>query len=185
MPSQSSQQNNSQTTGGKSKNTGVIIVIVLLIIFIIAVGGYYFYSQRQAPKPKPTPVAITTTTPEPEKRPFVGAPEPAPTPTPSPIASSTPTPVDPYQGWKTYTYRAPSGGGFTIKYPAGYTVGQERTKDETYFTIVPTAIQNRPVLSSVMKIYYESTGEVRFANGEAGTDWEYFNQVVQSYQKTK
>lgn len=179
MPPQSSTagQNNPK----QGSDTGPIILIIILLLVVALGAGYYFYTMnRPVSTPLPYqqepqtsyPVPETTTAPQTST-------EAIPTPSPEP----SPTNTNSYVGWKTYIYRAPGGGGFTIKYPPGFAVGQERTKDEAYFTVYPSPNPlNKP---EVMQIYYEGNGDVRFAQNDNGDEWPFYDQVVQSFEKLK
>ena len=173
------------TSGQQNPDQGGVIAIILIIALIaaIAIGtGYYLYTNTKAPSaslPYQQQPDTNSSEPEPTKE--------APTPTetiPPPVAlPPQPTTTQSYVGWKTYIYRAPGGGGFSVKYPPGFAVGQERTKDEAYFTVFPSPNPlNKP---EVMQIYYEGTGNVRFVQPTDSDDWSYYDQVVQSFQKLK
>lgn len=171
------------TPGQRNSEQGGALVIILIIALIaaIAIGtGYFLYSNNKpTPTPNPYQEQPTPVIPEPTNEiPTPADTTPPPTTLP-PEPSSTPS----YVGWKTYVYRAPGGGGFSVKYPPGFAVGQERTKDEAYFTVFPSPNPlNKP---EVMQIYYEGTGNVRFVQPTDASDWSFYDQVVQSFQKIK
>ncbi len=176
MPAQTQKNSSEENT-----SSGILILAIIALLAAIALGtGYYFYTQnRPASAAFPDEQSPQSIIPDPST-PTPSLPEPETTVVPTPAAT---TPTSSYTEWKTYTYRSPAGGGFSIKYPPGFAVGQERNKDEAYFTIFPSPNPlNKP---EVMQIYFEGTGNVRFGQNEAVDEWPFYNQVVQSFQKLK
>lgn len=179
MPSSSSSssKNNTQPNNG----TGLVIAIIILLLIIAAGVGYYFYTKNR-PKSTPLPFEQDTSTVFPPQEQNTAPSDLSSSTAPSslPVATST---APSYANWKTYIYRAPGGGGFSIKYPPGFAVGQERTKEEAYFTVYPSPNPlNKP---EVMQIYYEGNGNVRFSQNDNGDEWPLYGQVVQSFEKLK
>jgi hypothetical protein len=175
-------QTKNQAAQPQTDNTALILATIALIAAIALGIGYYFYSQNKPETNEVAPTIVNTPTTEPMPEPEQVT-EPTTTPTTVVTPTTTTSTAPNYTNWKTYTYRAPGGGGFSVKYPPGFAVGQERTKDETYFTIFPSPNPlNKP---EVMHIYYEGTGNVRFAQPSDSDEWSYYDQVVQSFQKIK
>ncbi len=166
-------------TTHQSEGSSVALIIAVVFIVIAALGGvgYYYYNElaaenELAPRAAtPTTVAVTPITPD-ATSPTVTEPNPT-----TPVV-----PVDPYEGWKTYTFRGDTvTPGFTIRYPAGYEVGQKFDKDGKTFIIYSSTDKNE---ASVMEILYETDGSVRFGHGDTQV-WDSFDMVVKSFTQIR
>lgn len=167
-----------------TNNLGISIAIVIAVVLAALAGGYYYFQlQKTNQVVAPSPVADQTGT---KFTPPVPVQQTGETAAPQPIVTpeqpiTTPG-TDPYENWKTYTYHADSTHGFSIKYPAGYAVGEKYDKDGKTFVVYPTIDTSM----QVMEIYYETDGSVRFSPELPGaSSWSYFDQVVKSFTSIK
>lgn len=129
------------------KTSLTIPLLLILSIFSLSISGYLFWQNQQLMKQLaavPTPSPLLTTA-------------------PSPLGSPQPEEGDPTEGWKIY-----QSSTYEVKYPAGFTAGQNQGSILTISKWGPT---QKPQTEGYDGIF------LNFTPLEIGTDLETYVQA--------